>query len=157
MRDGDEDEDEKKDEDQAFGTDALLHINNRSMTAETLGEEYSDITQIEFIENSKVHICWFPDRVLPPTLARRALFIVYQSAAPCIAERVRFNSTLLCCGLHWSNISTGSWSHSYKSCEKTAGVVAFIRRATPLQMVCDMRRTRQQVLYDGKAGDARYP
>ncbi|GKF84969.1 hypothetical protein Tco_0249867, partial [Tanacetum coccineum] len=24
-------------------------------------------------------------------------------------------------------------------------------------MVCDMRRTRQQVLYDGKAGDARYP
>ncbi|GJT63746.1 CRAL-TRIO domain-containing protein [Tanacetum coccineum] len=40
---------------------------------------------------------------------------------------------------------------------KTAGVVAFIRRATPLQMVCDMKRTRQQVLYDGKAGDARYP
>ncbi|GJQ94159.1 heat shock protein 83 [Tanacetum coccineum] len=41
--------------------------------------------------------------------------------------------------------------------EKTSGVVALIRRATPLQMVSDIRRTRQQVLYAGKAGDARYP
>ncbi|GKE20507.1 DNA-directed RNA polymerases IV and V subunit 2-like protein, partial [Tanacetum coccineum] len=53
--------------------------------------------------------------------------------------------------------STGSWSHSYKSWEKTSSIVAFIRRAAPLQMVSDMRRTRQQVLYAGKAGDARYP
>ncbi|GJS79459.1 DNA-directed RNA polymerases IV and V subunit 2-like protein [Tanacetum coccineum] len=52
--------------------------------------------------------------------------------------------------------STGSWAHSYKSWEKTSSVVAFIRRVTPLQMVCDMRRTRQQVLYDREAGDARY-
>nr|GFA51183.1 putative reverse transcriptase domain-containing protein [Tanacetum cinerariifolium] len=36
-----------------------------------------------------------------------------------------------------------------------SGVVDFIRRAIPLQMVFDMR-TRQQVLYAGKAGDARY-
>ncbi|GKB88388.1 hypothetical protein Tco_0960660 [Tanacetum coccineum] len=93
--------------DQAFGTDALLHINNRSMTTKTLGEEYSDITQV------------FGTYGLPPTPARRALFIVYQNVAPCIAERVR--------------------------------------RETPLQMVCDMRRTRQQVLYDREAGDARYP
>ncbi|GJW72660.1 DNA-directed RNA polymerases IV and V subunit 2-like protein [Tanacetum coccineum] len=53
--------------------------------------------------------------------------------------------------------STGSWSYSYKSWEKTSSIVAFIRRATPLQMVSDMRRTRQHVLYAGKAGDARYP
>ncbi|GJX59800.1 dual specificity protein phosphatase 1-like protein [Tanacetum coccineum] len=69
---------------QAFGTDSLLYINNRSMTAETLGEEYCDITQV------------FGSYGLPPTPARRALFIVYQSTVPYIAERVMFNSTLLC-------------------------------------------------------------
>lgn len=53
--------------------------------------------------------------------------------------------------------STGSWSHPYKNMEKTSGVVAMLRRANPLQMIADMRRTRQQVLYAGKAGDARYP
>lgn len=53
--------------------------------------------------------------------------------------------------------STGSWTHSYKNMEKTSGVVAMLRRANPLQMIADMRRTRQQVLYAGKAGDARYP
>nr|GEV48854.1 hypothetical protein [Tanacetum cinerariifolium] len=36
--------------------------------------------------------------------------------------------------------STGSWSHCYKSWEKTSGVVAFIRRIAPLQMVFDMKR-----------------
>ncbi|GKB65374.1 hypothetical protein Tco_0921560 [Tanacetum coccineum] len=41
--------------------------------------------------------------------------------------------------------------------EKTFDVVAFVRRAAPLQMVFDMRRTRRQVLYAGKSGDARYP
>ncbi|KAL8251734.1 hypothetical protein R6Q59_035427 [Mikania micrantha] len=53
--------------------------------------------------------------------------------------------------------STGSWSHPYKNMEKTNGVVATLRRTNPLQMIADMRRTRQQVLYAGKAGDARYP
>ncbi|GKA47563.1 DNA-directed RNA polymerases IV and V subunit 2-like protein [Tanacetum coccineum] len=53
--------------------------------------------------------------------------------------------------------STGSWLHFYKSWEKTNDVVAFIRRAAPLQMVSDMRRTRWQVLHAGEAGDARYP
>ncbi|XP_071713765.1 DNA-directed RNA polymerases IV and V subunit 2-like [Rutidosis leptorrhynchoides] len=53
--------------------------------------------------------------------------------------------------------STGSWSHAYQNMEKTSGVVAMLRRANPLQMIADMRRTRQRVLYAGKAGDARYP
>ncbi|GKA06105.1 DNA-directed RNA polymerases IV and V subunit 2-like protein, partial [Tanacetum coccineum] len=53
--------------------------------------------------------------------------------------------------------STRSWSHSYKSWEKTYGVVPFIRRASLLQMVSDMRRTHHQVLYARKAGGARYP
>ncbi|KAK1432101.1 hypothetical protein QVD17_08992 [Tagetes erecta] len=53
--------------------------------------------------------------------------------------------------------STGSWSHPYKNMERTSGVVATLRRANPLQMIADMRRTRQHVLYAGKAGDARYP
>lgn len=53
--------------------------------------------------------------------------------------------------------STGSWSHSFKNMERTSGVVALVRRANPLQMISDLRRTRQHVLYAGKAGDARYP
>ncbi|GJZ75925.1 hypothetical protein Tco_0640390 [Tanacetum coccineum] len=44
----------------------------------------------------------------------------------------------------------------YERLVKASNVVAFIRRAVPLQMVSDMRRTRRQVLYAGKAGDARY-
>nr|GEU43994.1 peroxisome biogenesis factor 10 [Tanacetum cinerariifolium] len=55
---------------------SLLDINNRSRTAETLGEEYCDITQVSGSYG------------LPPTPASRALFIVYQSAVPYIAERV---------------------------------------------------------------------
>ncbi|GJT60719.1 hypothetical protein Tco_1004252 [Tanacetum coccineum] len=38
---------------------------------------------------------------------------------------------------------------------ESSSKLASRRRATPLQMVCDMRRMHQQVLYDGKAGDAR--
>lgn len=53
--------------------------------------------------------------------------------------------------------SMGSWSHSFKNWETTSGVVALVRRANPLQMISNMRRTRQQVLYAGKAGYARYP
>ncbi|GJZ75062.1 DNA-directed RNA polymerases IV and V subunit 2-like protein [Tanacetum coccineum] len=64
----------------------------------------------------------------------------------------------LCCNEKLPRaFSTGSWSHCYKSWEKTFGVVAFIRRAALLQMVSHMRRTCQQVLYAGKARDARYP
>ncbi|KAK3014731.1 hypothetical protein RJ639_008500 [Escallonia herrerae] len=53
--------------------------------------------------------------------------------------------------------STGGWSHSYKRMEKISGVVATLRRTNPLQMTADMRKTRQQVRYTGKVGDARYP
>nr|XP_043615014.1 DNA-directed RNA polymerases IV and V subunit 2-like [Erigeron canadensis] len=53
--------------------------------------------------------------------------------------------------------STGSWSHPFKSMEKTNGVVAMLRRANPLQMIADMRKTRHHVNYAGKVGDARYP
>lgn len=53
--------------------------------------------------------------------------------------------------------STGTWNHSYLRMEKTSGVVATLRRTNPLQMVSDMRKTRQQVAYAGMTGDARYP
>lgn len=53
--------------------------------------------------------------------------------------------------------STGAWSHPYKKMERTAGVVAMLRRTNPLQTMADMRKTRQQVSYTGKVGDARYP
>ncbi|XP_042048531.1 DNA-directed RNA polymerases IV and V subunit 2-like isoform X1 [Salvia splendens] len=53
--------------------------------------------------------------------------------------------------------STGAWVHPYKRMERMSGVVANLRRTNPLQAVCDMRRTRQQVSYTGRVGDARYP
>ncbi|XP_059638452.1 DNA-directed RNA polymerases IV and V subunit 2-like isoform X2 [Cornus florida] len=53
--------------------------------------------------------------------------------------------------------SIGAWAHPYKRSERTSGVVAMLRRTNPLQTMADMRKTRQQVTYTGKAGDARYP
>ncbi|KAL5770622.1 hypothetical protein ACOSP7_014776 [Xanthoceras sorbifolium] len=53
--------------------------------------------------------------------------------------------------------STGAWSHPYKRMERISGVVANLGRANPLQTIIDLRRTRQQVSYTGKVGDARYP
>lgn len=53
--------------------------------------------------------------------------------------------------------STGAWSHPYKRMERISGVVANLGRANPLQTMADLRRTRQQVSYTGKVGDARYP
>lgn len=52
--------------------------------------------------------------------------------------------------------STGSWRHPYKS-ERCSGVVATLRRANPLQMMSDLRKTRQWFAYSGTTGDARYP
>lgn len=52
--------------------------------------------------------------------------------------------------------STGSWRHPYKS-ERCSGVVATLRRANPLEMMSDLRKTRQWVAYSGTTGDARYP
>ncbi|GMH08007.1 hypothetical protein Nepgr_009847 [Nepenthes gracilis] len=53
--------------------------------------------------------------------------------------------------------STGQWSHHFKRSERINGVVANLRRTNPLQSTCDLRKTRQQVAYTGKVGDARYP
>lgn len=53
--------------------------------------------------------------------------------------------------------STGAWSHPFKRMERISGVVANLGRANPLQTMIDMRKTRQQVQYTGKVGDARYP
>ncbi|CAJ1973639.1 unnamed protein product [Sphenostylis stenocarpa] len=53
--------------------------------------------------------------------------------------------------------STGAWSHPYKRMERISGVVANVGRTNPLQTIAELRRTRQQVQYTGKVGDARYP
>ncbi|XP_010275247.1 PREDICTED: DNA-directed RNA polymerases IV and V subunit 2-like [Nelumbo nucifera] len=53
--------------------------------------------------------------------------------------------------------STGAWSHPFNTGERLSGVVATLRRTNPLQMTADMRKTRQQVQYTGKVGDARFP
>lgn len=53
--------------------------------------------------------------------------------------------------------STGAWSHPQKKMERISGVVANVGRTNPLQTMVDMRKTRQQVQYTGKVGDARYP
>ncbi|GJW48685.1 DNA-directed RNA polymerases IV and V subunit 2-like protein [Tanacetum coccineum] len=44
-----------------------------------------------------------------------------------------------------------------KAERRRSSVVALVRRETPLQMVFDMKGTRQEVSYVGKAGGARYP
>ncbi|KAI3711846.1 hypothetical protein L1987_70394 [Smallanthus sonchifolius] len=54
----------------------LYYVLTTGAGQQTLGEEYCDITQVAGSYG------------LPPTPARRALFIVYQSAVPYIAERV---------------------------------------------------------------------
>ena len=51
--------------------------------------------------------------------------------------------------------STGGWSHHLNT-ERIPGVVANLRRTNPLQMLSDLRKTRQQVKYAGKVGDARF-
>ena len=52
--------------------------------------------------------------------------------------------------------STGAWCHPFKWMERVSGVVGNLGRANPLQTMLDLRKTRQQVLYTGKVGDARY-
>ncbi|KAL6212245.1 hypothetical protein ACLB2K_017466 [Fragaria x ananassa] len=54
----------------------LYYILTTGSGQQTLGEEYCDITQVAGAYG------------LPPTPARRALFIVYQTALPYIAERI---------------------------------------------------------------------
>lgn len=54
----------------------LYYILTTGAGQQTLGEEYCDVTQVAGLHG------------LPPTPARRALFIIYQSAVPYIAERV---------------------------------------------------------------------
>jgi DNA-directed RNA polymerase beta subunit len=53
--------------------------------------------------------------------------------------------------------STGSWCHPSKRNERCPGVVAMLRRTNPLQTMSDLRKSRLQVAYAGKVGDARYP
>lgn len=53
--------------------------------------------------------------------------------------------------------STGAWSHPFRRMERISGVVATLGRTNPLQTMVELRRTRQQVQYTGKVGDARYP
>lgn len=53
--------------------------------------------------------------------------------------------------------STGAWTHPFKRMERISGVVATLGRTNPLQTMAELRRTRQQVQYTGKVGDARYP
>ncbi|KAK0571616.1 hypothetical protein LWI29_018914 [Acer saccharum] len=54
----------------------LYYVLTTGSGQQTLGEEYCDITQVAGSHR------------LPPTPARRALFIIYQSAVPYIAERI---------------------------------------------------------------------
>ncbi|KAG0497621.1 hypothetical protein HPP92_002312 [Vanilla planifolia] len=66
------------------------------------------------------------------------------------------DSSIITNGLNRA-FSTGQWCHPYKRAERTAGIVATLRRTNPLQLISDLRKTRQSVAYAGKAGDARYP
>ncbi|KAG7037692.1 Peroxisome biogenesis factor 10 [Cucurbita argyrosperma subsp. argyrosperma] len=59
----------------------LYYVLTTGSGQQTLGEEYCDINQVSGPYG------------LPPNPARRALFIVYQTAVPYIAERIRFAIT----------------------------------------------------------------
>ncbi|CAA6664678.1 unnamed protein product [Spirodela intermedia] len=74
----------------------LYYLLTTGSGQQTLGEEYCDITQVA------------GQHSLPPTPAKRALFIIYQSAIPYLAERIRFqpNSNFLCPGDDHSSSST---------------------------------------------------
>uniref|UniRef100_A0ACD5ZZH3 Uncharacterized protein n=1 Tax=Avena sativa TaxID=4498 RepID=A0ACD5ZZH3_AVESA len=52
--------------------------------------------------------------------------------------------------------STGSWCHPHKY-GRCSGIVATLRRINQLQMMSDLRKTRQLSAYWGSSGDARYP
>lgn len=67
-----------------------------------------------------------------------------------------FDASIITNGLSRA-FSTGAWAHSFKRMERISGVVATLGRANPLQTMAELRRTRQQVAYTGKVGDARYP
>ncbi|PWA69451.1 peroxin 10 [Artemisia annua] len=67
--------------DKAFGPNAVLYFNNRGRAAETGRRILPHHTGADIIIVAGSY-------GLPPTPARRALFIVYQSAVPYIAERV---------------------------------------------------------------------
>ncbi|GAB4836953.1 peroxisome bioproteinsis factor 10 [Ancistrocladus abbreviatus] len=54
----------------------LYYVLTTGAGQQTLGEEYCDITQVAGLHE------------LPPTPARRALFILYQTAVPYMAERI---------------------------------------------------------------------
>ncbi|KAL4597615.1 hypothetical protein ACB092_11G002600 [Castanea dentata] len=78
----------------------LYYVLTTGSGQQTLGEEYCDITQVAGPYG------------IPPNPARRALFIVYQTAVPYIAERIRpllpyFKTCcrhLLC--VHWKTIKS---------------------------------------------------
>ncbi|KAI6679845.1 hypothetical protein NL676_033726 [Syzygium grande] len=63
----------------------LYYVLTTGSGQQTLGEEYCDITQVAGPYG------------LPPTLARRALFIIYQTAFPYLAERI--SSRVASCGI----------------------------------------------------------
>ncbi|XP_047073529.1 DNA-directed RNA polymerases IV and V subunit 2-like [Lolium rigidum] len=65
------------------------------------------------------------------------------------------DATIVTNGLNRA-FSTGSWRHPYLYA-RCSGIVATLRRANPLQMMSDLRKTRQLSSYWGGAGDARYP
>ncbi|WVY89878.1 hypothetical protein V8G54_035392 [Vigna mungo] len=76
----------------------LYYVLTTGSGQQTLGEEYCDITQCEKCRQIRPLGCKYLKILegvvagtygLPPTPARRALFIVYQTAIPYMAERIR--------------------------------------------------------------------
>ncbi|KAK9099476.1 hypothetical protein Syun_026521 [Stephania yunnanensis] len=65
----------------------LYYILTTGSGQQTLGEEYCDITQVSHLVFKYVNEV-AGSYGLPPTPARRALFILYQTAVPYLAERI---------------------------------------------------------------------
>ncbi|KAI7757387.1 hypothetical protein M8C21_001916 [Ambrosia artemisiifolia] len=103
----------------------LYYILTTGAGQQTLGEEYCDITQVAGSYG------------LPPTPARRALFIVYQSAVPYIAERV--SSRIASRGIALSESLSDELETSGSSQDQSSAIQA---SSSPSSVVSVSRFTR---------------
>ncbi|KAG5241504.1 DNA-directed RNA polymerase family protein [Salix suchowensis] len=87
---------------------------------------------------------------LASELLERELKVHVSHALKCMTKALQRD-------LYGDRDSTGAWCHPFKWMERVYGVMGNLGRANPLQTMIDLRKTRQQVLYTGKVGDARYP
>ncbi|KAJ0677263.1 hypothetical protein HanOQP8_Chr12g0434891 [Helianthus annuus] len=107
----------------------LYYLLTTGAGQQTLGEEYCDITQVAGSYG------------LPPTPARRALFIVYQSAVPYIAERV--SSRIASRGIALTESLSDDLETSRSSQDQSSAIQA--SSTSPVVSVSRLSRLKEKV------------